>query len=623
MSGDDRRALFRRLKTLRAAGQTDAALAALQDALRRGALGPGGVDKAGRWLARALPEVHTGPLRVLLLGQLTTTWLVNALIAEGWSRGLALRVGDGDYDSVLQEAIALADREPVEVVVLLPWTQRLLGGAGGPGRSGAERVEDELAYWAQVWGQLARRSGLRVIQVGYDWVGPGPLGAGLSGREGPVRWIRALNQGLLDALPEGFAFLDLAQVAGEVGRSRFYAPRRYHWTRQPFSELGVVALARHLSAALQAALTGPAKVLVLDLDNTLWGGVVGEEGPLGVALGDSAEGEAYRAFQGFCKALSARGVLLAVSSKNNRADAEEPFRVNPDMVLSLDDFAAFEADWSPKAAAIERIAATLNLGLDSVVFFDDNPAEREQVRQALPMVQVVEVPGDPAEYVRALEAGLYFESVGVTEADRRRADQYRTEAKRRTLQSAATSLDDYYASLAMRGCVRPIDEGGLSRALQLIGKTNQFNLTTRRHPRERVVGLMADPAALALTCRVWDRFGDHGVVSVILGAPCPGEPAPTLRLDTWLMSCRVIARTVEHFVFEAVLREASRLGYQRLIGEYLPTQKNSQVADLYDRLGFEALDPGGPDGEGARRWVLRVDGAVAPPHFVSADDPQN
>ena len=204
-------------------------------------------------------------------------------------------------------------------------------------------------------------------------------------------WCR-VNEALRANLPAGSFFVDLEQVAGMIGRERFYDPRRYFWTKQPFSEAGTVRLAEHIWAGIRAVTTGPKKVLVVDLDNTLWGGVVGEKGPLGIEFGDSPEGEAYRALQKYLKGLAARGIVLAVASKNNAEDAREPFEKNPDMILGLDDFAAFEAGWGPKGQALERIAQTLNLGLDSLVFLDDNPAEGEQVRQAVPEVSVVEPP---------------------------------------------------------------------------------------------------------------------------------------------------------------------------------------------------------------------------------------
>ena len=313
-------------------------------------------------------------------------------------------------------------------------------------------------------------------------------------------------------MPAGAFFVDLEQISGTVGRELFYDQRRYYWTKQPFSDAGVVRLAKHIWCGIRATTVGPKKVLVLDLDNTLWGGVVGELGPLGIELNETPAGEAYRDFQRLVKGLADRGCVLAVCSKNNPDDAREPFTENPDMILGLDDIAAFEASWESKAIAIQRISSTLKLGLDSFVFFDDEPAEREEIRQALPEVEVVDVPEDPADYRQALLSCLWFESSGITEEDRLRTEQYRSELYRSESQSLTGSVDEYLQSLEMTAQVDPVEESNLDRVVQLIGKTNQFNLTTRRHTREAVSTLLIQPATIALALRMQDRFGDYGLV---------------------------------------------------------------------------------------------------------------
>ena len=422
MTPEDLLKAARRLLKL---GDVQEGLRLLRDALRRGQLNAEDVERAGRLIrAQWLAGHREGPalLRVLLLGQCTTSWLVPALSAMAWAEGVAALVSEGGYDNVLQDlSTHPAGAQRPDVVVLLPWSQRLLSGPC----PALERIASELAFWGQAWNLIAGRLGSRLIQIGYDWVTPGAAGHCLAGRsDGPVDLVRAMNAGLRRTVPADAYFLDLEQVSGTVGRNTFYDMRRYFWTKQPFSESGACRLAEHLWAGVRALTTGPKKVLALDLDNTLWGGVVGETGPLGIALGESADGEAFRAFQRHVKDLAGRGVVLAVASKNNPDDAREPFEKNPDMILQLDDFGAWEVCWEPKGTTIARLARTLNLGLDSFVFFDDNPAEREQVRQALPEVTVVEVPEDPAEYVRALQAGLWFEAAQLTAADQQRTEQY-------------------------------------------------------------------------------------------------------------------------------------------------------------------------------------------------------
>jgi len=581
----DERDIFKSARSLRAEGRAEEAALRLREALRRNWLSPEGIEKAGRHIAGFLGESSAKPLDVLVLGQCTTHWVSNCLTAVAWGCGAAVRTVDGQYDNVIQELMtAAASGRRYDAVVLVPWSERLLGGEPGEGPA---RAAEELAFWQRAWQIVATQMSSRLIQVGYDWVSPGAVGHHLSGRrQGPVQLVRQMNESLQAALPPSAFFVDLDQASGTMGRDRFYDPRRYAWTKQPFSEAGAARVAQHLWSGIRAMVNGPKKVLVLDLDNTLWGGVVGETGPLGIEIGDGAAGESFKAFQQYAKALSQRGVLLAVSSKNNPADAREPFEKNPALPLKLSDFAAFEASWEPKSVAIARMAKTLQLGLDSFVFFDDNPAEREHVRQMLPDVEVVDVPEEAAQYIRALEAGQWFEALDLTAEDAERTAQYRAEAERRGLQESFASMDDYLRSLDMRGDVRDIDETDLPRVVQLLGKTNQFNLTTRRHSVEDVRALLARPRSVGLTVRIADRFADYGLVAVILGTEQSGETVPTLRVDTWLMSCRVIARTVEEFCLDALVRAARERGFERIVGEYLPTKKNQLVADLYDRLGF-------------------------------------
>jgi FkbH-like protein len=571
------------------------------------------VSDMGRALQGLVADGHLPAprVRVLLLGQATTSWLTPALAAWSHALGPAMAVHEGSYDQLYQDLLSAQPGE-VDVVILLPWHQRLLGTSAG--RSHNSRIDDELAFWRPCWERVAAL-GARLVQVGYDLDRAGPAGLGLGGREGPAALVRRMNDALRAQLPRGAYLLDLDRLAGQLGRDRFYDARRWFWTRQPFSDEGVALLSHAMHAAVRCVMHGPRKVLVLDCDNTLWGGVVGETGPLGVQLGETPDGEAFRAFQAWCKELSQRGVVLAVATKNEPEDARGPFEQNPHMALGMADLAAFEANWGPKSESLRRIAEQLNLGIDSFVFFDDNPAEREQVRQALPEVGVVEVPTDPAGYIAAIEAGLWFETVELTAEDTQRSQQYQQERQRREHEQAFASLDDYLTSLQMQGDLREVDEADLPRVVQLLAKTNQWNLTTRRHGEATVAHLMADPRAVTLTLRLADRFGDHGLVAVALGVP---HDEHTLRIDTWLMSCRVIARTAEQFVFRELVRAAAERGFRALLGEYLPTKKNRQVADLYPSLGFTLLETGD---DGATRWHLELGATELPRTFVQSGSP--
>jgi FkbH-like protein len=593
------------------------ALQALQHHLRRRAAGPEELDACGRAL-RKLPTDQaaiTPGWHLRWAGQCTTAWLANCASAIAWREGILLRTTEAEFDNVLQDVTSfpgqVAPSSPL-FYVFLPWLRPIENDADAEELQ--NRFTSDLRFWEQAWSH-AQAAGARFIQIGFDLMHAGPAGYHAGTREGAWQLVYRLNDALKQRMPRNAYFVDLHLVAGELGRTSFYDPRRFFWTRQPFSEAGCVLLAEHVVAGVRTSLAGPKKVLVLDLDNTLWGGVVGETGPCHISLGETPEGEAYRQFQSYLKALARRGVILAVASKNNPADAREPFQVNPAMVLRLDDFACFEAGWEPKALSLSRIAAALNLGLDSFVFFDDSPAERDQICQALPQVTVVDVPPDPADFIRALEKGLWFETLIVTDEDKIRALSYRQESERQSMRGNSASLEEYLQSLEMAADVLPITAGELPRIVQLLAKTNQFNLTTLRHSEDDVRRILADPRSVGMAVKLSDRFGDYGLIAVVLAHPEGAHDADALYINTWLMSCRAIGRTVEHFTCRRLIEAAKGLGYRRIVGRYIPTNKNKVVDDLYSRLGFSRLPADDLCGE---RFELSLDRAPAWTTFVRA-----
>ena len=576
--------------------------------LRKGIQDPGSsledLESAWRLLNRA-PEFleDAKPVQVMLLGQCSLHGLAPAMKALAWASGVRLSLLEGGYDQVHQEVAALG--APPEAAILVPWSHRITSSLGEPGA----RVTAELAPWQMTWNRLTELGCGRLIQVGYDWVGPGPEGFHLGSRSGgTLDLIRAANARMVSSLPAGSYFLDLEALSGLMGRDTFYDPRQYHWTKRPFSQAGLGRLAREMWAGICCLASGPRKVLVLDLDNTLWGGVLGDLGVEGIALGESTEGEAFQAFQRHLKGLSNRGILLALASKNDEALVREAFQRHPNMVLRLEDFAAIEAHWNPKSESLRSISQKLNLHPDSFVFFDDNPAERDLIRQALPEVAVIEVPEDPCRYIGALAEGRWFETLEITEDDRLRTGQYVAESGRRELASSAHSIETFLSSLEMVGHVSPISETDLARVAQLLQKTNQFNLTTRRHSLEQLRALLALPGAIGLGLRMRDRFGDLGLVGVAIALPDAGRAR--LHVDTLLLSCRVIGRTAEHFLLNALLGWAHRQGAEILVGTYSPTPKNGVVASLWESLGFKRID-GEPGSD------ITYEGAVSRPPFAT------
>lgn len=544
---------------------------------------PADLESAGRVLDRLELEGQVISLRVGVFAQCSLHSTLPMLRALAWGCGLFLHLEEGGYDQVQQDMATVY--HGLDAAVLLPWNHRLLARSGS--------VAGEVSLWNQAWKRLEASGCSRVLQVGYDWTELGPEGLHLGGSAGGrMDLVRKANAELRSILPGTSYFLDLEAVSGILGRNGFYDPRQYHWTKQPFSQNGSALLARHLLAGLLALTRGPKKVLVVDLDNTLWGGVVGDEGPLGIDVGNSPAGEGFQAFQTHIKGLADQGILLAVASKNDRVAAQEPFLGNPNMRLTLDDFAVFEASWDTKDQALQRIAATLNLGLDAFVFFDENPAEREWIRQRFPEVAVVDVPRDPADFCRTLNEGLWFETLALTDEDRSRTAGYKDEQTRREQTATFATPESYLSSLDMVGCVRPISQGTLPRVVQLLGKTNQFNLTSHRHDSSAVESLLAIPGAFGFTLQLRDRFGDLGLVGLVLVVPEPGEAM--LRVDTLLLSCRVIARTAEQFLLNHLFDAALSGGFRTIVGEFRPTPKNGLVASLWPDLGFSELSSTDP-----------------------------
>jgi len=340
--------------------------------------------------------------------------------------------------------------------------------------------------------------------------------------------------------------------------------------------------------------------------NTLWGGVIGDDGLSGIQLGDDYPGSVFKDFQRRLLGLMDRGILLAVVSKNDEAVAREAFERHPDMLIRWTDLAAARINWGPKSANIRAVAKDLNIGADSLVFFDDNPVEQAEVRLNAPEVMVAGVPNDPLRFADVLDALPWFDQVTLSDEDRRRTELYREQRERSVQEESFANIDDFLASLEMTAEVGAVSDATLARVAQLIGKTNQFNLTTRRHSTADVAAMAASPDAVVAWLRVADKFGDQGLVAVGILR----REGTRGVIDTMLMSCRVMNRRVEHALFAYLAEHARRLGCDQLIGEYLPTAKNGMVKDLLPGLGFTP-----EDGSSRFRLDLR-DGALEWPAVI-------
>jgi FkbH-like protein len=560
-------------------------------------------------LSRALPtdlnQLPPGALKLSVLSNATTDLLLPALAATAPRHDVWITAKAAPFGNYLQETVDARSGtnqwRPDAVLMVLDHRAFDFRPCPGESQAAADQVSAAVNLLLGLVMSLQQHNDCLVIVQTlvpprgllfghFEWQLPGTLG-----------WqIEEFNRLLRSKRLPGLLLLDAANLSATAG-STWHDTTLWNLGKIPFSQDVTPLYAEHVCRLLMAATGKSKKCLVLDLDNTVWGGVIGDDGLGGIVLGEgSAAGEAHLAVQAAALALHRRGVVLAVSSKNEDTIARLPFREHPDMLLRESHIAAFQANWQDKASNLRAIARILNIGVDALVLLDDNPAERQQVRLTLPDVGVPELPQDPEHFAELLLAAGYFETLQFTDEDRERGAQYQANAARSALMLESTDLAAHLRALDMEAQASPFDAVARGRITQLINKTNQFNLTTRRRNESEVAALEADASALTLQVRLKDRFGDNGIIGVLIAVAADDGD---LVIDTWLMSCRVLNRRVEHAVLNVLVEAAIERGHRRLVGWYRPTPKNALVADHYASLGFIA------DGEwdGAFRWVLELD----------------
>lgn len=377
--------------------------------------------------------------------------------------------------------------------------------------------------------------------------------------------------------------VDVASLQNEIGQQIFFSDKLYYIAKMPIAPEALPEVSKQTFDII-CALTGKfKKCVVLDLDNTLWGGVIGDDGLSGIQIGELGLGHAFSDFQLWLKELKKRGILLAVCSKNNEDTAREPFEKHPDMILKLEDFSIFVANWNDKASNIKYIQNVLNIGMDSIVFIDDNPFERETVRSLVPGITVPDLPEDPSEYLSCLRSLNLFETASFSEADKIRTDMYREEIGRTREQAQYDSYEGYLENLEMKAEASPFDEFHTPRIAQLTQRSNQFNLRTIRYTEAEITAAANDKDKLTLYFTLKDKFGDYGLISVVI---MDKKDDDNLFIDTWLMSCRVLKRGMEEFIVNKIVETAKENGFSHITGEYIPTPKNAMVKDIYSHLGF-------------------------------------
>lgn len=538
------------------------------------------------------------PFRLGLLSNGTTDLLLPAIRATGLRYGLDIEIVAGAFGQIVGEAAdpdATIHRASCDAVLIAADHHALPD-------QGFDELPDgtivEMLGSARDF--IHAHSTATVLLATIPMPGEayfGSLDALLNGT--PHTVVTAANAAIRNLVREvpGDILFDVAALAERVGSASWHDPVQWNVAKLSMGLDHIPLYADHLVRILAAMRGKSRKCLVLDLDNTCWGGVIGDDGLEGIVLGQgSALGEAFLEVQRAALRLRDRGIILAVCSKNDEAVARSVFRDHPEMLLREEHIAAFVANWTDKASNLESIAQQLSIGIDSLVLLDDNPAERAQVRQSLPQVAVPELPDDPSLYARTLLAGGYFEAVAFSDEDRQRGAQYQANLARESVKSAARDMGSYLRSLRMVATMGPFDAIARARVTQLINKSNQFNLTTRRYTEGEVAALEADPDVLTLQVRLQDCFGDNGIVSILIGR----RQQDALFIDTWLMSCRVLGRELEWAVLNQLVVEARKTGAARLLGRFLSSGRNDMVRDHYAKLGFALVG----EGDGGTDWSL-------------------
>lgn len=552
------------------------------------------------------------PLKVALLSSFSIEFVHDALIAQGFANGLRTEIYQPAFDQIRQEILNPQSRlyafEPDIVVIAVEggdWLPEVYAGFMDAGPDADGMHEAGMRFVADLTGLAHgfRRQSSKPLLV-HNVAPPRRKSAGIADSTLPASQhdlIAGLNRGLAEAMAQvtDAYVLDYAGLVAELGSRQWYDTRMRLYARMPIAAAMLGALAREYMKYFRALTGLTKKCLVVDLDNTLWGGVIGEDGLDGIQLGPTYPGSAFVEFQRAVLDLHRRGVILAIASKNNQADVDAVFARHKSMLLEPLHFAAAQVHWEAKVESLVRIAAQLGVGLEHMVFADDNPAECELIRRELPAVTVIDLPRRPELYVDALLDEGLFDTVRVSDEDRRRGALYRQRALAQTLRGEGGSLEDYYRSLAMELSIAPIDETTLARAAQLTRKTNQFNLTTLRYSEAELAVRKGAPDWVLLTVGVRDRFGDNGTVGVVMAQARDGK----LDIDTFLLSCRIIGRTVETAMLAHLCTLATERGIATLSGQLRPTARNMPAQDMFERHGFAKVSE---DRSGNSIWELPV-----------------
>ena len=527
-------------------------------------------------------------LKIGIISNSTTNFITPSLISTALRYRISLEIIEAEFDQVAQEAFSenstFSKQKLDFILVGIDYHGLILNKNIGDKKLSSKNIDDCFLYIKSIIDSLRSKFDTQIIFQNFANIAETSFGSFEGRLQGTLyNLISNLNRRLDTLISNNIFLLDIENIASNIGLSNWHDPTLWNLGKLSFSQKYLPIYAEYICRILSARIGKSRRCLILDLDNTLWGGIIGDDGVEGIIIGNgNPTGEAHLNIQKTALELRERGIVLAVSSKNDDKIARKPFREHPDMLLKEEHIAVFQANWTDKASNIKAIAKTLSLGLESMVFLDDNPAERMQVRRELPDVAVPELPDNPALYTRTLLAAGYFESIGFSAEDLKRASYYQDNAKRAEILNQSSDIDGYLKSLNMEINFSSFDKIGRARIVQLVNKSNQFNLTTKRYNENEIKNFEENEKFYTCQIRLKDQLGDNGMICVII---CKKD-IKFWEIDTWLMSCRVLGRKVEIETLQNIIQNARNNRVDKLIGFYHKTERNGLVKDHYKKLGF-------------------------------------
>jgi FkbH-like protein len=528
-------------------------------------------------------------MKIAVLGDTSTQFLTQAIRGTGFDYGLNLEIFEADFNQIKQQVFDknsdLYSYNP-EIVILFQSAHKFLERYNKCNISEVNLLaNNEFEGICDLINKIQNQSSAKVIYYNYTEINDAVFGSFSNSTEDSFLFqLRKLNYSLMEyvARTNSFHIVDLSTIQNQIGKSNFFKPSVYVNSEMVLSIDALPIIARNTLDTIAAINGAFKKCLILDLDNTLWGGIIGDDGIENIQIGNLGIGKAFTEFQYWVKKLKNRGVIIAVCSKNTESIAKEPFEKHPDMILKLDDISVFIANWDSKVSNIKKIQNILNIGFDSMVFLDDNPFERNIIRENISDITVPELPEDPAEYLEYLYSLNLFETISVTEEDKERTALYQQNAKRDLTQLEFADENDFLKSLNMKSKIDSFNKFNIPRVAQLSQRSNQFNLRTIRYSEIDIQSISQSQDYFTFAFNLEDKFGDNGLISVVILQ----KKEKGLFIDTWFMSCRVLKRGMEQFILNSIVNFAAENGFATIIGEYIMTAKNEIVKNHYENLGF-------------------------------------